>query len=298
MTENAFPWSSLPLSEFTSSDNTTLFYHHQPAIEPRGSIVITLAWTMSPDVCSPLLLTNTLIRQHYNVYIFIVRGYQTNSTFGNSVDRCAIDLQEFINHCKIGNFIAMGHSIGVALWWQYMLTYGQSRISKFVLLDEMTVLLQNPTNTPDQNLDYGSIVPLNDLFDAYNLLIKGDNSARQFRAGQIKLQFSDDFHTEHPDIFALVLEKVNRYSLASTAQILFSNQTNNWIDKLLNHQIDIPTYLFCGQNSVVPYQSVFYQQQFYINSRIHVFSGPSSSHFAWVENYAEFNTLLNNFIFN
>lgn len=298
MTENAFPWSSLPLSEFTSSDNTTLFYHHQPAIEPRGSIVITLAWNMSPDVCSPLLLTNALIRQYYNVYIFIVRGYQTNSTYGNSVDRCAIDLQEFINHSRIGNFIAMGHSIGVALWWQYMLTYGQSRISKFVLLDEMTVLLQNPSNTPDQNLDYGSIVPLNDLFEAYNLLIKGDNSARQFRAGQIKLQFSDDFHTEHPDIFALILEKVNRYSLASTAQILFSNQTNNWIDKLLNHQIDIPTYLFCGQKSVVPYQSVFFQQQFYKKSQIHFFKDANSSHFAWMENYAEFNILLNDFIFS
>jgi len=298
MTENAFPWSSLTLSEFTSSDNTTLFYHHQPAIEPIGSIVITLAWNMSPDVCSPLLLTNSLIRRYYNVYIFIIRGYQMNSTYGNSVDRCAIDLQEFINHCKIENFFAMGHSIGVALWWQYMLTYGQSRISKFVLLDEMTVLLQNPINTPDQNLDYGSIVPLNGLFEAYNLLIKGDNTARQFREDQIKLQFSDEFHTEHPGIIDLIFEKVNRYSLTSTAQMLFSNQTNNWIDKLLNHQIHIPTYLFCGQNSVVPYQSVFYQQQFYSNSRIHVFSGPSSSHFAWMENYAEFNTLLNNFIFS
>lgn len=298
MAENAFPWSSLALSEFTSSDNTTLFYHHQPAIEPIGSIVITLAWNMSPDVCSPLLLTNILIQRYYNVYIFIVRGYQTNSTYGNSVDRCAVDLQEFINHCKIGNFIAMGHSIGVAIWWQYMLIYGQSRISKFVLIDEMTVLLQNPTNTPDQNLDYGSIVPLNGLFDAYNKLIKGDYFSQQFREEQIKLQFSDEFHTEQPGIIDLIFEKVNRYSLTSTAQILFSNQTNNWIYKLLNHQIDIPTYLFCGQNSVVPYQSVFFQQQFYKKSQIHLFTNAKSSHFAWMENYAEFNTLLNNFIFS
>lgn len=298
MAENAFPWTSLVLSEFTSSDNTTLYYHYQPAIDPIGSMVITLAWNMSPDVCSPLLLTNSLIRQHYNVYIFIVRGYQTEPSSGNCIDRCAIDLQEFINYCRIGDFIAMGHSIGVALWWQYMLTYGQSRISKFILLDEMTVLLKNPLNTQAQNLEYGAIVCLDKLFEAYNKLIKGGIDSILFRIEQIMPQFSAQFQTHHPDIIALIFEKVNLYSLTSTAQILFSNQTNNWISKLLNNNIAIPTYLFCGLESVVPYQSIFYQQQFYPHSRIHAFAGKSSSHFAWMENYAEFNALLNDFIFD
>jgi len=55
-------------------------------------------------------------------------------------------------------------------------------------------------------------------------------------------------------------------------------------------------YLFCGEKSVVPYQSVCYQKRFYTDSRIHVFEGLQSSHFAWMENHKEFNALINDFL--
>ncbi|MFN0215442.1 MAG: alpha/beta fold hydrolase [Saprospiraceae bacterium] len=298
MTQQSFPWKSLDLQEFETCDNATLYYHYQKAEEdtPMGTIVINLAWTMSPDVCSPLLLTNSNIKKHYDVYIVTVRGYKKEVTYGNCVDRCAIDLHEFICHFKIGQFIAMGHSIGVAIWWQYMLTYGQKPFDKFILLDEMTALLQNPVNSGVQNTEYGSIVPVDGLFVAYNTLMQADKEAIDFRNTQILTQLSLVFQLRHPNIVCDILEKVNNYGFKSTAQILYSNQTNNWIDKLLNNKINIPTYLFCGKNSVVPYQSVCYQKQFYTDYRIHVFEGLSSSHFAWMENYEEFNELINNFL--
>lgn len=300
MTQQSFPWKSLELHPFTTSDNATLYYHYQKAEEkPKGTIVINLAWTMSPDVCSPLLLTNSKIKKHYDVYIVTVRGYKKEVNYGNCVDRCAVDLHEFIRHFKIDHFIAMGHSIGVAIWWQYMLTYGQEPFAKFILLDEMTALLQNPVNSGVQNMEYGSIVPLNDLFVAYNALIQGEINpieAKAFRNAQILTQLSLVFQANNPKIVTEILDKVNNYGFKSTAQILYSNQTNNWIDKLLNNNINIPTYLFCGENSVVPYQSVCYQKQFYTDSRIHVFEGLTSSHFAWMENYEKFNDLINDFL--
>ncbi len=294
MTQQSFPWKSLDLHEFETSDKATLYYHYQKAEEKlKGTLVITLAWTMSPDVYSPLLLTNSKIKKHYDVYIVTVRGYKKESNYGNCVDRCAVDLHEFIHHFKIDPFIAMGHSIGVAIWWQYMLTYGQKQFDKFILLDEMTMLLQNPINSDFQNLEYGAIVPLNDLFVAYNALMQED---KNFRDTQIRTQLSPIFQANHPKIVKDILHKVNNYGFKSTAQILYSNQPNNWIDKLLNSMINVPTYLFCGQNSVVPYQSVCYQKQFYPDSRIHVFQGITSSHFAWMENYTEFNEKINEFI--
>lgn len=300
MTQQPFPWKSLDLHPFTTSDGATLYYHYQKAKEkPKGTIIINLAWTMSPDVCSPLLLTNSKIIKHYDVYIVTVRGYKEEVAYGNCVDRCAIDLHYFIHTFKIGQFIAMGHSIGVAIWWQYMQTYGCKQIDKFILLDEMTALLQNPANSAVQNMEYGAIVPLNDLFVAYNILIQGDINpieAKAFRNAQILTQLSLVFQTNHPHIVGDILEKVNNYGFKSTAQILYSNQTNNWIDKLLNNKIHIPTYLFCGEKSVVPYQSVCYQKQFYTDSRIHIFEGLTSSHFAWMENYQEFNDLINDFL--
>ena len=294
MTQQSFPWKSLDLQPFTTSDGATLHYYYQKAEEkPKGAIVINLAWTMSPDVCSPLLITNEKIKKHYDVYIVTVRGYQKEVPYGNCVDRCAIDLHDFITAFNIDSFIAMGHSIGVAIWWQYMLTYGQKQFDKFILLDEMTALLQNPVNSGFQNLEYGAIIPLNDLFFAYNALMQGD---KNFRDTQVRTQLSPIFQANYPEIVTKILDKVNNYGFKSTAQILYSNQTNNWIDKLLNHKINIPTYLFCGENSPVPYQSVCYQKQFYPNSRIHVFEGLTSSHFAWMENFEEFNELINDFL--
>ena len=300
MTQQPFPWKSLDLRPFPTSDGATLHYHYQKAEEkPKGTIVINLAWTMSPDVCSPLLLTNEKIKKHYDVYVVTVRGYNIEVNYGNCVDRCAIDLHEFIKKFIPGPFVAMGHSIGVAIWWQYMMVYGQKPFDKFILLDEMTMLLQNPANSGVQNTEYGAIVPLDDLLVAYNTLMQGDINplaAKAFRNAQILTQLSLVFQANHPDLVSDILTKVNNYGFKSTGQILYSNQTNNWIDKLLNNKINIPTYLFCGENSVVPYQSVLYQKQFYPNSRIHVFEGLTSSHFAWMENYKEFNDLINDFL--
>jgi pimeloyl-ACP methyl ester carboxylesterase len=86
------------------------------------------------------------------------------------------------------------------------------------------------------------------------------------------------------------------YTYTSTSQILISSNNNNWIDLVLNKLINIPTYLFGGINSVVPYQSIKYQKQFYTNSYIYIFSGDNSSHFAFMENYTLFNELINKFI--
>lgn len=297
MAQNTFPWKNLELQKFRTSDNQTLFYHFQKAKNPIGTIIITLAWNMSPDVCSPLLLTNKKIKKHYNVFIFILRGYKKNSSYGNCISRCAIDLNEFINNFKIDKFIAICHSIGVAMWWQYILMFGQNQIKKFILIDEMSAILQNPINTGIENKEYGSVLILNNLFNDYNILSQENVISIEYRKNKILPQFSNNFKINNPNIMLKIFKKVNYYSLIPTAEILYSNQTNNWINNLLNNKIEIPTYLFCGKNSVVPFTSVIYEKQFFTNSYIHIFEGPSSSHFAWMENYKEFNELINKFIF-
>ena len=293
-----FPWKSLELSKFKTSDNQTLFYHFQPAECPIGNIVLTLAWNMSPDVFSPLLITNKKIKKYYNVYLFIMRGYIKNSIYNNCLIRCTIDLNEFIEHFKIKKFIIMGHSIGNALWWHYIQSYGEKNIIKFILIDESPVLLKNPRNTDIENQEYGSIIPLARLFTDYNNLTQDNLSAEKYRLNEILPQFSDMFKKENPNIMEKLIKKINYYYLTPSAQILFSHQPSNWINNLLTAKINIPTYLFGGINSVVPYTSIIYQKQYYPNSFIYIFKGESSSHFAWMENYNKFNKLINKFIFD
>ena len=296
---NFFPWKSLSLNKYKTTDNAIICYHYQNAKKYNNrTIIITLAWNMSPDVFSPLLLTNKKIIDYHDVYIFIIRGYKTNITYGNNIDRCALDLFEFIKQHEIENFIAMGHSIGNALWYEYFMLFGQKNIYKFILIDEMTCILQNPLNTNLQNTEYGAIIPLKQLFISYNILKLNNDYAIKYRINQIKPQFSDNFKVEYPDIMNKIYKKVNLYSLNSSADFLYSNNTNNWIDKILNKKINIPTLLLGGEKSVVPFQSIIYQKKYFIKHKVYIFKGSNSSHFAFMENYKLFNKILDSFLFS
>lgn len=294
---NKFPWKELELNKFITSDKAVCYYHFQPSLKKyKNTIVMLLAWNMSPDVFSPLLLTNEKIKKYYNVYIFVLRGYIKGVDYGNNITRCTMDLREFIKSRKLNNFIILGHSIGNAILWNYLMNYGQKLIHKFILIDEMTRILKNPANSKKENLDYGSITPTNQIFDAYNTLIKGNLESFNYRNNSILSQFSDNFKLNNPHIIKKILKKVNLYTYDSSANILYSNQATDWIEQLLHKNIKIPTYLFGGEKSVVPYQSIQYQKKFYLDSEIHIFTGPNSSHFAFIENYELFNELLNKFL--
>jgi pimeloyl-ACP methyl ester carboxylesterase len=294
----SFPWKDLKLNKFYTKNKVKIYYHYQKALcsNKKGMIVACLAWNMSPDVYSTLLITNKKIRKYYDFYIIIMRGYKSNIDYGNNLTNISNEVYNFIKCKKIEKFIIMGHSIGVAIWWRYILTYGDKQIEKFILVDEMTRLLQNDNDSAEQNLNLGSIIPQCDIYNSYNILIKGNEEAKLHRENIILSQFSDNFKMEHPDIIQKILLKVNLYSYNSTANILFSNIPQNWINNLLINKIKIPTFLFGGKNSVVPYQSIIYQKQYYNNVRIYIFEGDNSSHFAFLENYKEFNKLLNKFI--
>lgn len=295
--KNNFPWKDLELNRFTTSDNAPIFYHYQKALKKtKNTIVILLAWNMSPDVFSPLLVTNKRIKKYYDVYIFVLKGYIEDVNYGNTIIRCTKDVREFIKSKKIEKMTILGHSIGCAVWWNYLMIYGSKNIYKFIMIDEMTRLLKNPDETKQSNLNYGSINFPCDIYTSYNILSKENELSRQFRNNIILLQFSENFKLSNPQIMKKILEKCNLYNLKSSANILFSNQAINWIESLLNKKIDIPTYLFGGINSVVPYQSIKYQKQFYNNSQIYIFSGSTSSHFAFLENYELFNKLLDEFL--
>lgn len=170
--------------------------------------MITLAWNTSPDVFSPLLLTNEKIINEYNVYLIVVRGYINDINYGCNIDRCTMDLREFIKYKKIKKMLIMGHSIGNAIWWNWINIFETEMIDKFILIDEMTCLIQNPKNSSKTNLNLGSIVPLNQLYTSFNVLIKGNEESKIFRENMIKSQFSEIFQKENPQIMYKILQKV------------------------------------------------------------------------------------------
>jgi hypothetical protein len=205
---NYFPWKNFKLKKFITSDNAILHYYHYKASNKKGTIVINLAWNMSPDVFSPLLLTNKKIREYYDVYIVVVRGYIEQITYGNNIERCSIDLYEFIKKKNIKEMIILGHSIGVAIWWAYIKNFGSNYIQKFILIDEMTRLLENPIDSKKINLNFGSIIPTCQNYNAYNILIKGNEDSNIFRKKIILKQFSTEFQKKYPNIMDKIFEKV------------------------------------------------------------------------------------------
>lgn len=201
MYKEKFPWKNLKLKKFKTSDNAIIYYHFQQAkINSKKTIIINLAWNMSPDVFSPLLLTNKKIINYYDVYIVIVRGYIEDINYGNDINRCSTDLKEFINYKKIKKMTILGHSIGNAIWWQWIKNFGTKNIEKFILIDEIACLTKNPQNSIKTNLNLGSIVSQNQLYESYNILIKGNNESKIYRENLINNHFSNKFKIENPEI--------------------------------------------------------------------------------------------------
>src|SRR5699024_443942 len=76
----------------------------------------------------PIILTR------YRIIALNYRGYtSTDSIYGTMrMDRLAKDVHDFIEHMGIRDIIAVGHSMGCSVWWNYVQNYGTYRIRELI----------------------------------------------------------------------------------------------------------------------------------------------------------------------
>ncbi len=301
MSQNPFPWTELPLNEFKTSDNATCFYYERQASNIcclKGTLLFLLGWSQGPDNWSPVLLTNEYIKKHYNVYVLVMRGYNNiPDVSGNFIARYAEDVKEFIECFNLFNLVTITHSMGCAVLWYLIGLYGEKYFDAYITVDQPLVILVNPINSEERNKELGSIFTTDGLFEFYNTSNIGPIEADVVKRGFESLCFTQNFIQNQPETYEKVLQGLYKYYYLSTSNVIFNHACNNYLNDVVQKGFTKPTLLIGGKVSIVPWQTMVYQKQFYTDAEVRIFEADQDgSHSMYIENYKLFNQYINEFL--
>jgi len=298
MVPNIYPWENFPLQEFKTSDNATLFYYKRCAkCKPKGTLLFLNGWSQGPNNWSPALLTNNYVKKFYNVFILVMRGYNNIlDDFNNFIARYSQDTFEFIKSKKLCKITTVTHSMGCAVLWYLLGLYGETLFDSYVVVDQSIQVLINPAYSQEKNLTLGSNFSTDALFKFYNGCAIGPDESAVIRTAFEKTCFTQNFLNNHLETFAKALEGTLNYNYKVANEVIFNSVCNNY-EQVLIKGLKNPALLIGGRVSIVPWQTMVYQQRYYKKVTVKIFEADQGgSHSMYLENYSLFNKYLNEFL--
>ena len=295
-----FPWKNLHLKIFKSSDDANLFYYKRCATaknKPLGTLLILCGWSQGPNNWSPVLLTNTHVKENYDVYVLVMRGYRNiEDNFNNNVARYAKDVVEFIKSKKLKKVTAVAHSMGCAVFCNVISLYGEKYFDSYVFVDNSLQVIQNPDWYDTEKKDNGCFFTVDQLFEFYNTCAISASDSAQKRRSFEEQCFTPEFIAANPDLFIKIKSGTLNYNYKVANEILFDHAFNNY-SQILKKGIKKPALLIGGKVSIVPYNTMENQKKFFELPTIKIFEeNEGGSHSMYIENYELFNTTLNDFL--
>jgi non-heme chloroperoxidase len=294
-----FPWKNLPLQEFTTSDNATLFYYKRLAKDkPLGTLLFLCGWSQGPNNWSPSLLTNTYVKDNYDVYVLVMRGFKNvEDNFNNNVARYAQDVVEFIKSKKLKKITAVGHSMGCSIFLYVISLYGEKYFESYVLIDSVVQVLKNPEKFGNDLENRGSTLSSDELFSFYNTSIESASKSAKERSSLQQTLFTPEFIAENPNTYIKILAGTLGYNYKVANEIFFDHACNNY-EQILKNKVKKSALLIGGKVSIVPYQTVEFQKDFFeVPPTVKIFEEmEGGSHSMYLENYELFNQTLNDFL--
>jgi non-heme chloroperoxidase len=133
------------MSKITVKDGTRIFYKDCGSGQP---IVFSHGWPLSADAWDSQFLF--YLHNGFRVIAHDRRGHGRSSQTWerNTMDQCADDLAELIEHLDLKDVVLVGHSTGGGEVTRYIGRHGTKRIAKAVLVDAVPpLLLKNDANS-------------------------------------------------------------------------------------------------------------------------------------------------------
>jgi pimeloyl-ACP methyl ester carboxylesterase len=103
--------------------------------------VLLHGWTSTHRDWNPFI---DAFAPHFRVFRWDARGHGGHPLKGASAptaERMARDLQNLLDHYRLDQAVAVGHSMGALTLWQYLRDFGDSRLSRLVFIDQSPRLL-------------------------------------------------------------------------------------------------------------------------------------------------------------
>ncbi|KAM3423610.1 hypothetical protein BST61_g1034 [Cercospora zeina] len=206
----------------------------------------------------------------YQVTAYDHRGHGDSEkvNFGYRVSRLGADLNDVMNTLALSNVSIIAHSMGSevawALWDQYPEQH--SRIHRFVIVDQPSLLVQDPTWTQAQRDTWSAAIFTPD--QTYTLSANLSNELVSFNR-----KMSDE----------------------NAATLLINGAFADWRDVLPN--IDVPTLVLSGEASIANASGVNWATTQIPGARGYTFTKEErGSHFVFWENPERFNQVVRDFI--
>ena len=273
--------------EFTTSDGVRLAYCE--AGEGK-TLLFVPGWSQTAEMFAPL--TQNLSRD-YTTLAIDMRGHGRSDkpSHGYRLARLAADLAEFIECRKMRDLTLVGHSMGCAVIWSYLEQFGDSRVSKLVLIDQAPVVTAWPNWTEDDIRIAGCLHTSQSLFEAVAAL-----------AGPNAEQVTEDYIRDQlvtaacpSETVAMMLRENLLFPRAYAAKLLLDLAVHDWRDAIA--RIRLPTLVIGAEASIFHPDSQRWIAQQIPDARLCVFSqAEGGSHFMWLENPAKLLVELRGFL--
>ena len=171
---------------------------------------------------------------------------------------------------KLKNITALGHEMGCAVFCNVISLYGEKYFDSYVFVDNSLQVIQNPDWYDTEKKDNGCFFTVDQLFDFYNTCAISASDSAQKRRSFEEQCFTPEFIAANPDLFIKIKSGTLNYNYKVANEILFDHAFNNY-NQILKKGIKKPAFLIGGKVSIVPYQTMANQSQFFELSTIKIF---------------------------
>ncbi|MFD8988167.1 alpha/beta fold hydrolase [Streptomyces goshikiensis] len=218
-------------------------------------------------------------------------GRSAKPHHGYRIARLSRDVLELVEHLGLSAFDALGWSMGASVWWSFIDQYGTDRIRRLVIVDQPAAVAAVPWMTEAEQRESGAIFDVTGLLDLGAALAGPDG--RRARQEFVRSMFTGD--TTDAALLAFVAEEIESTPAYAGVPLLFDHCAQDWRDVL--PRIDRPTLVLGCEGSHVDPHSQRYIAERIPAAELHVFPRESAaSHFPFLENPDEFNTVLEKFL--
>ncbi len=265
-----------------SNDGVTLKYLERGSGTP---LILIPGWSQTAEQFYQQILT---LSQSYHVYAIDHRGHGESAKvdYGYSISRLAADLNDFIMQKDLRDIEIVAHSMGVSVTWSYIEQFTSARLSRLVLLDQPACLLQDPSFTDQEKLDFGAIFPPQQSYDIVHGL-QGEGGI-DLTKGLVSGMFTAKYSA---DEVRWVIEQNLKLPRQHAATLLLDHITRDW--RQVVARIKIPTTIVSAEQSLFPAASGTYLARTMPHAKqVVVAAADGGSHMMFAENPELVNNLI------
>ncbi len=229
----------------------------------------------------------------YHVYAIDMRGHGESEkpAYGYKVSRLAKDVYDFINYISDDKVYLLGHSMGCSVIWNLIELFGEHKIRKIILVDQVPFIYDNPDWDEEERKAAGPIFDAQVTFETINGL-SDPSSAMTVVDSLVGTMVTQAVKKEDFDwIISENIKMPSKYA----ALLLFNHSVSDWRD--LIPRITLPTLIIGGEASIFSVDALKWIHTQIRGSQLEIFSEEEGgSHFMFFENPKKFNAIVEKFL--